>query len=153
MPNTASGTAHQRWRFDGRSDACGAGSLGTIGNCVLSSVILKELLTVRAGWTLGVAVALVVAIGLVKPVRANGGFAQRAWEMFPGLRPWLRPRIEIPVPVEHLPVELYTRPPLWRRGLALLLGIVLSIVVGTLIAIAVGAGAVWFVSSLIGRLK
>lgn len=97
--------------------------------------------------------ALLVAIGLVKPVRANGGFARRAWELFPGIRPWMRPRVEVPVPVEHLPAQLYVRPPLWRRSVSLAAGIALSIVVGTLIAIAVGAGAVWFVSTLTGRLK
>lgn len=120
---------------------------------MLSSSILKELLTVRAGWTVGIAVALLVAIGLVKPVRANGGFAQRAWEIFPGLRPWLRPRPDLPLPVEHAPVELYRRTALWRRGVSLLGGIALSIVVGTLIAIVIGASAVWFVSTLTGRLK
>lgn len=97
--------------------------------------------------------ALLVAIGLVKPVRANGGFAQRAWEMFPGLRPWLRPRIEMPMAVEHAGAELYRAPALWRRALSLLGGIALSVVVGTLAAIAIGASAVWFVSSVTGRLK
>lgn len=115
--------------------------------------MLKELLTVRAGWTIAVSVAVLVAIGLVKPVRATGGFAQRASEIFPALRPWLRPRIQVPLPVEHLPAQLYVRPPLWRRALSLLGGALLSVVVGVLCAVVVGALAVWFVSSLIGRLK
>jgi hypothetical protein len=114
---------------------------------------LKELLTVRAGWTVGIAVALLVAIGLVKPVRAGGGFAQRASEMFPVLRPWLRPRMEVPLPVEHRAAALYSPTPWWKRLMSLLVGALLSVLVGTLIAIAVGGTAVWIVSSLIGRLQ
>jgi hypothetical protein len=120
---------------------------------VFSSAILQQLLTARAGWTVAIALALLVAIGVVKPVRATGSFAQRVWENFPGLRPLLRPRVEPPAQVEHLPVVLYRRPRLLRRLLAGVGGLALSLVTGALLAIVLGAGAIWLITNLTGRLR
>ena len=78
---------------------------------------------------------------------------QRAWEKFPGLRPWLRPRVEPPFEVEHLAVRLYTRPSWWRRLVSLSSGLVLSVVIGAMVALVLGGAAVWFVGTLTGRLK
>ena len=99
------------------------------------------------------AVALLIAIGLVKPVRARGSFAQRAWEKFPALRPWLHHRTDPPLRPERLATELYAAPVWWRRTLSLLGGAVLSIVVGVVAAVVVGSAAIWVIGSLTGRLK
>ncbi|CAB5068342.1 unannotated protein [freshwater metagenome] len=120
---------------------------------MLSSSILKQILTLRSGWTVAVALALLVASGVVKPVRATGTFTRQVWEKFPGLRPWLHPRVEVPVQVDHLAVELYRRPSRWRRLLSFALGAGLSALVGCVLALVVGAAAIWFVGSLTGRLK
>ena len=117
------------------------------------SAILKTLLFDRPGWTVAIALALLVAIGLVKPVRASGSFAQRAWENFPGLRPWIRPRLEPQFEVDHLPVELYARPVWWRRLLSLSWALVLAIVAGVLLALVLGVVAIGLVSALTGRLR
>lgn len=99
------------------------------------------------------AVALLIVIGLVKPVSARGSFAQRAWENFPVLRPWIRPRIDPPVRPERTVTELYVAPSWWRRMLSLLGGAALSAVVGVVCAVIVGTAAIWFIGSLMGRLK
>jgi hypothetical protein len=135
------------------SDAVGDGGLGTIGDCVLSSSILNQLLTVRSGWTVAVALALLVAIGVVKPVRPTGEFARRAWEKFPGLRPWLRPRVEVPLDTERRTVQLYARPSWQRRVASLGGGVLLSLLIGALVALVLAASAIWFLSSLTGRLQ
>lgn len=107
----------------------------------------------RSGWTVAVAIALLVAIGLVKPVRATGTFTRRAWEKFPGLRPWLHPRIETPQETDRLPVALYVRPSWLRRLASLTAGAALSVLVAALVALVLAAGAIWFISTLTGRLK
>jgi hypothetical protein len=119
---------------------------------VLSSSILKQILTVRSGWTVAVAIALLVALGLVKPVRATGTLTRRAWEKFPGLRPWLHPHVEVPLETDRIPAELYARPSWWRRLFALSAGTALSLLLGALIALSIGAAAIWFISTLTGRL-
>lgn len=127
--------------------------MDTIGDCVLSSSILEQILTVRSGWTVAVAIALLIAIGLVKPVRATGTFTRRAWEKFPGLRPWLHPQIETPRETERLPVPLYARPTLLRRMVSLTAGAALSVLLAALAALVLAAGSIWFISTLTGRLK
>jgi hypothetical protein len=57
------------------------------------------------------------------------------------------------VHVDHLAVELYRRPPRWRRLVSFALGAGLSALVGCVLALAIGATAIWFVGSLTGRLK
>lgn len=94
-----------------------------------------------------------MAIGVVKPVRPTGEFTRRAWEKFPGLRPWLRPRVEAPTETERLAVRLYARPT-WRRRLgAVGAGALLSLLLGALTALLLAASAIWFISSLTGRLQ
>jgi len=100
-----------------------------------------------------VAVALLIVIGLVKPVRARGSFAQRAWENFPALRPWVRPRLDPPVHTERTATELYVTPTWWRRMLSLVGGAALTVVVGVVCAVIIGGAAIWFIGSLMGRLK
>ncbi len=63
-----------------------------------------------------------------------------------------RPAPEI-LQVEHLPVPLYRRTPLYRRIWAVISGSVLSLVLGALLALLIGAGAIYFVTTLTGLLK
>lgn len=102
---------------------------------------------------MSVAVALLIVIGLVKPVSARGSFAQRAWEIFPALRPWIRPRLDPAMHPERTATELYVAPSWWRRMLSLLGGAALSALIGVVCAVIVGTVAIWFIGSLMGRLK
>lgn len=111
--------------------------------------MLERLLTEQVGWTVGVAVVVLVVLGRVKTVRGKRPFTRRAWEKLPGTRPRVTPRLE----VEHLPVALYHRPSWWQRALALVGGSVLSIVMGAMLALALGVGAIWAVGVLTSRLK
>lgn len=94
-----------------------------------------------------------ILLGRAKPVRAIGRFAQQAWENFPGLRPWLARQPEPVLPVERRAATLYQRPGIIRRLGALLGTTVLGIAMGVVIAVIVGAAAIWFVGSVTGRLK
>lgn len=111
--------------------------------------MLERLLTEQVGWTVGVAVMVLVVLGRVKTVRGKRPLARRAWEKLPAVRP----RVVPPLEVEHLPVALYRKPSWWQRVLALIGGSVLSVVMGAMLALAIGAGAVWAVGVLTSRLK
>lgn len=105
------------------------------------------------GWTLGAVLVVLILAGRAKPVRAMGSFALRAWENFPGLRPWLQPRPEPAVLVHRRPVPLYRRPTTLRRVLSMLAVAVLGVAVAIVVAVALGASAIWLVGSITGRLK
>ena len=110
---------------------------------------MERLLTERVGWTVGGTILVLVVLGRVKPVRGKRPMTRRAWEKIPGTRPRVTPQLQ----VEHLPVAIYRRPRWWERTLAALGGGLISIVVGTMLAFALGAGAIWAVSVLTSRLK
>ena len=97
--------------------------------------------------------ALLVVLGIVKPVRAGRSFAQRAWEIFPALRPWLRPPYPLPLVTDRRPTELYSAPSWWRRSLSLLTSAALSVVTGLVGAVLIATAAIWVIRSLTGRLK
>jgi hypothetical protein len=111
--------------------------------------MLERLLTARAGWTVTVAIAVLVAVGRVKPVRAGRTFTRQLGEKL-GLVP---PRPEELVEAVRLPVPEY-RPPSWSRRLLSLTGVgVLGVTLGLVITVLLGGSAIWLVGTLTGRLK
>jgi hypothetical protein len=127
--------------------------LGTISFCVLSSTILQALLVDHPGWTLGAVLVVLILAGRAKPVRALGSFALRARENFPGLRPWLQPSPEPVVLVDRRPVPLYRRPTALRRAVSMVAVAVVGIAAAIVVAVVLGASAIWLVGSVTGRLK
>ena len=116
---------------------------------MVSSNMLERLLTARAGWTVVVAIATLIAIGRVQPVRAGRTFTRQLAEKF-GL---LVPRPEPLSETERLPVPPHRPMPWWRRFLALAGTGALSLVVGVLVAVVVAASVIWLVGTITGRLK
>jgi hypothetical protein len=110
---------------------------------------VERALTEQVGWTVGIAVAVLVVLGRVKTVRGKHPMWRRAWWKLPGVRPRVVPRLE----VQHLPTPLYRRPPLWRKVMSAGAGAVISVVMGAMLALAIGASAVWAVTTLTGKLK
>jgi len=114
-----------------------------------SSSIVERALTERVGWTVGVAVLVLVVLGRVKTVRGKRPVVRRLWEKLPFVRPRVVPRLE----VEYLPTVLYRRPRLWQKAYAVVGSSALSVVMGAMVALAIGASAIWAVTTLTGRLK
>ncbi len=153
-PMPASGTAHTQWRFDNVRGPTSEGGVGTIGVGMESSgmeslSIVERALTERVGWTVGGAVLVLVVLGRVKTVRGKRPLVRRLWEKLPFVRPQIVPRLE----VEYLPTVLYRRPHVWQKAFAVVGSGVLSVVMGAMLALAIGASAVWAVTTLTGRLK
>jgi hypothetical protein len=131
------------------ADPSAASATGTIVCCVESSSIVQQALTERVGWTVVVAVLVLVVLGRTKPVRGKRPLLRRGWEKLPGVRPRVAPRLEI----QYQPTALYRRPGVVRRGVSLVGSGVISVVLGAVLALVVGASAVWAVTSLTGRLR
>jgi hypothetical protein len=70
-------------------------------------------------------------------------------EKVPGVRPRVIPRLE----VVHLPTPLHKRTPVWRRAIAVVGSGAISVMTGAMLALIIGASAVWFVTTLTSRLK
>lgn len=111
--------------------------------------MLERLLTARAGWTVAVAVAVLILLGRVKPVRAGRSFTRQVVEKL-GILP-TRPE---PLSGTHRLAVAHYRPPSLLRRASSTVGIgVMSVVVGVLVALVVGGSAIWLFTSLSGRLK
>jgi hypothetical protein len=115
---------------------------------VLSSNIVSWVVSRWSGWTVGVAIAVLILIGRVKPVRGGPSLTQRVRQNVSG-DPSVEPMLEL----ERLPDQLEAPRPWWRRGLAGLATAALAVALGAVVAFSIGLGAVWLVSNLAGRLK
>jgi hypothetical protein len=102
--------------------------------------------------------AVVVALALVALVLAGRRKPARPWRRAPrgqqvGAWAVTSRGQHVLVPVEHRHVELYHRPPWWRRLLAVGGLGVISTVGGVLAAMAVAIGLSWMVTTLTGLLR
>jgi hypothetical protein len=110
--------------------------------------MLERALTERVGWTIGVAILVLVVIGRVGPVRARVSRIRRMERDGGGARSSGHRLV-----VEYEPVALYRRPRWWHRAFALGATGVVSVVVGAIVALVVGATAVWAVTWLTSQLR